>query len=146
MAEISSIDPARLVGTWILVSNEWIAIDGRVVSRPFGAEPLGQLIYTADGSVSAMLASPGRPANARPREGTVEERAAAYDGLLAYSGAYEVRGHTVVHHVLAGSIPADSGADRVRGIELEGDILTLTAAPRLVEGEEQVHRIVWRRG
>lgn len=136
---------ARLVGTWILVSNEWLAPDGRVVARPFGAQPVGQLVYTVDGSVSAILTAPDRPAGARPREGSPEDRVAAYDGLLAYSGAYEVRGDSVVHHVLAGSIPADSGADRVRRFVLDGDSLTLTAAPRLVDGEEQTHRITWRR-
>jgi hypothetical protein len=81
----------------------------------------------------------------RPREGSVEERAIAFDKVLAYSGTYEVRGEVVVHHVLASSIPSDSGRDRIRGFKLEDDRLILMAPPVIVDGVEQLHRIVWRR-
>ena len=135
----------RLVGTWMLVSNEWLMPDGSVAFRPFGDAPLGQLMYMADGSVSAVLADSERP-SARPREGSLEDRAAAYDRLLAYTGRWEVRGETVVHHVVVGSLPEDTGKDRVRTFKLDGDRLELTAAPRVVDGIEQVHRITWRRG
>ncbi len=135
----------RLVGTWLLVSNEWVTPDGSVAFRPFGPAPLGQLIYTSDGSVSAVLAHPDRPIAARPREGTVEDRIAAFDGLLAYTGAWEVDGDSVIHHVLVGSLPDDTGRDRVRHFILTGDELVLIAPPRTVDGVEQTHRITWRR-
>ena len=121
----------HLFGTWILVSNEWITSDGEVVQRPFGEEPLGQLIYTADGSVCAVLAS--------------RDRSGEHGGFLAYTGSWELRGDSVVHHVLTGSIPEDAGRDRVRTYSLEGDRLMLTAPSRVVDGIEQIHRIVWRR-
>ena len=136
---------ARLVGTWLLVSNEWLTPDGEVAQRPFGEEPVGQLMYSREGTMSAILVSNDRPPEARPREGSAEERAIAFDKVLAYSGTYEVRGEVVVHHVLASSIPSDTGRDRIRGFKLEDDRLILLATPMIVDGVEQVHRIVWRR-
>ena len=135
----------KLSGTWVLVSNDWLAADGSIVSSPFGPEPLGQLIYGRDGCMSAIFAAPDRPLAARPREGRVEDKSAAFDTLLAYSGTYEVRGDIVVHHVEVGSIPADVGRDRIRGFRIEGDGLTLLAPSTIVDGQELTHRIIWRR-
>jgi Lipocalin-like domain len=51
----------RLVGVWRLVtySGEHENSDE---TQPFGPNPRGFLIYTADGFVSAQLMKPGRPA------------------------------------------------------------------------------------
>ena len=134
----------RLVGTWTLVANEWLMPDGSVAFRPFGEAPLGQLIYTADGAVSAVLADSQRP-DVRPHEGSSEERAVAYDRLLAYTGSWEVKGESVIHHVVVGSLPEDTGRDRVRTFTLADNHLVLTAPPRITAGVSQTHRITWRR-
>jgi Lipocalin-like domain len=48
----------RLVGCWRLVGYDVTAGTGETV-RPLGASPLGTILYTPDGYMSAQLARPG---------------------------------------------------------------------------------------
>jgi hypothetical protein len=70
---------SRLVGVWRLVSYT-DEQQGREDSFPFGPEPVGFLIYTPDGFVSA-------------------EHQQAGSGYIAYCGAYQVdeEKETVTH-------------------------------------------------
>jgi hypothetical protein len=130
-----TLRPQDLIGTWQLVSNRWLAPDGTFIAHQFGPEPLGQLIYTADGMVCAVLGDSGRG----------EATASSGEGFLAYTGTWELRGDKVIHHVLIGSLPSDTGRDRIRTVLLNGNDLTLRADSRVVDGTEQIHEITWRR-
>jgi hypothetical protein len=57
----ASIYAERLMGVWTLVTYADEHPD-RDDTQPFGPNPQGFLIYTADGFVSAQLMKPGRPA------------------------------------------------------------------------------------
>ncbi|MCX4460514.1 lipocalin-like domain-containing protein (plasmid) [Streptomyces sp. NBC_01340] len=52
---------AALIGTWRLVSYEATSVDDGEVVRPYGEHPLGLIMYTADGYMSAQITTPDRP-------------------------------------------------------------------------------------
>ena len=73
--------PERLVGCWRLAGYAMTAAGGGETDHPIGDHPLGTILYTPDGYMSAQLARPG------PYAGDDQEPD-AYD--IAYSGPYDV--------------------------------------------------------
>ena len=51
----------QLVGAWALMSFVERDIETGVENHPFGEHPLGLILYTPDGYVSAQLQRPERP-------------------------------------------------------------------------------------
>ena len=139
-----TFDRRRLVGTWQLV--RWsIAYEDGSVSEPLGAGAEGQLVYTADGWMSAALMAAGRPRLARgnPRAAPLEQRAAAFDSFFAYAGRWRVVDRSVEHTVTMSHNPALVGTVQVRRVQLRGRRLTLSAEEP-VAGGVRVHRLEWR--
>jgi hypothetical protein len=135
-----------LIGTWRLVSCETIAADDSV-AYPFGREAVGLLVYTEDGSMSVAIMRHDREPFAAGDllGGSADEKRRAAESYLSYSGRYEVRGDSVVHHVELSLFPNWTGQDQVRAVELSGDRLTLEAPPFLLDGLERRARLIWQR-
>jgi Lipocalin-like domain len=119
-----------LAGTWMLESYELRHPDGSL-ERPLGDEPLGLLIYGADGSVSAQLAS-------------ADETGA---DSIAYSGTYEVDSAmaSVTHHVVVSTDPAWTGRSLRRALLMDGERLVLSASVRGADAAMDEHELAWRR-
>jgi hypothetical protein len=113
--EFSDVSSARgLVGAWELV--EW---------QPRG-DSVGRLIYSDDGSMTALLA-----------------RSDGFTDALAYSGTWELRGgEEVVHHVSLATRGSFVGKDLVRSVSWDDGDLVLTTPPTR-DGVVNVLR--WRR-
>ena len=137
---------AALVGGWRLLSWENHATDGGV-TYPMGRDPLGYLLYTADGRFSVTISRRHRaPFGAGDLlGGSTEEKAAAAEGFTAYAGRYTFDGERVVHHVELSLFPNWVETDQERAVEVSEDRLTLSAGPLLLAGEQQVARLVWER-
>ena len=134
------------VGVWRLVSYVFIDAGG-TVSYPFGMEPRGYIVYTADGYMSVNMMPSGRP-NFRTAEllgGSTEEKARAVDTFLSYCGTYDVQGDQVIHHVEVSLLPNWSDGDQRRFYQLDGRRLTLSTAPQLLRGKVQTPVLVWER-
>ena len=139
---------AALVGAWQLVSWTIEYPAGDRVTQPFGPEPEGLLVYTADGHMSAALQRPGRArlSRADPQAVSETEKAAAFAGYLHYAGTWHVAGGCVVHHVALAMNPNLLGTRQVRSIALDGERLVLGAEePLEAPGATRRHRIEWRR-
>jgi Lipocalin-like domain len=140
------MDGNPLVGTWRLVS--WVSrdADGQV-SHPFGRDPLGYLIYTADGYMSAILTPIDRLPFAAGDilRGTGEEQARAAATCIAYAGRYEVQAGRVVHNVETSLFPNWVGGAQERRFEFDGDRLSLSTAPLLQDGRERRALLVCER-
>lgn len=80
----------QLLGAWTLVSYTVQNIKTGAVSYPFGEHPLGFILYTADGYMSAQLQPPDRApfAEGDLLRATPEEYAAAGSSYIAYSGRF----------------------------------------------------------
>lgn len=142
-----SVDPSELVGAWDLVSWEF-AVDGDPRPHGFGDAVTGQLLYLADGRMSAILSDPGRARlSAEPLAAAPEhERAEAARAYVSYGGPWSVRGDQVVHHVAFCLLPNWVGTDLVRTVSWAGADLVLSTAPELdAKGRTVTNRLVWRR-
>ncbi|MGC2313897.1 MAG: lipocalin-like domain-containing protein [Candidatus Acidiferrales bacterium] len=121
---------ARLIGAWRLVALREISADGKVV-YPLGEDARGQIVYSAEGRMSAQLtrAQAQRFAKDDSREATAEERARAWLDYFGYFGTYSIDAerNAVAHHVEGSSFPNISGSKQIRFYRFEGERLVLDA-------------------
>jgi hypothetical protein len=116
--EVSGSLRDALTGAWELVDVIERG-DDDAVRRPFGERPLGLILYTPDGYMSAQL---------MPRE----TGAAGWETYFAYSGSYSVDedAGTVTHSVVVSLRPDWIGTEQIRVATVQGDELELaTASP-----------------
>jgi Lipocalin-like domain len=116
----------RLLGCWRLVGYSE-AVGGGEASHPLGDTPLGTILYTPDGYMSAQLARPG------PYQDAQEPTAYAF----AYSGPFDVdeQSSTVAHHVQVSVIPSWVGTTQTRKVQFpDPSTLILSAFARNTRG------------
>ncbi|SRR5260221_601219 len=130
----------RLVGCWRLVEFSVTAPDGGAAEHSLGTHPLGTILYTPDGYMSAQLARPGPYAD--------DQQPDAY--AIAYSGPFDVdeQTRTVAHHVQVSVIPNWLGTTQIRQVQFpEPETLVLSASeqrpPR--DGALTTTTITWSR-
>jgi hypothetical protein len=120
-----------LLGTWQLVSFQAVDVDG-TVAKPYGDNPLGYLVYTADGRVFVQVAARerlelfGRSAH----QGSVLLDTAKPNtplGAGSYCGTFEVRDGQAIHHIeFHLLLPSWSGLVEARSVALDGNRLILS--------------------
>jgi hypothetical protein len=144
----SSTYANRLVGVWSLVSYTDKHAD-QEDTHPFGPDPRGFLIYTADGFVSAQLMKPGRAAfrSSDWHNATPQEYEAAGSGYIAYCGTYEVdeEKSTVTHIPSVSLLPNLIGGRQCRSIDFAADRLVLRAVTPVAGGLYVISRLEWQR-
>ena len=101
--ELAAAEPLdALTGVWSLEGIDELDSDGSVLAEPYGENPVGQLIYTADGFMTVVI------------EGHDDSPAVAYGGEVRLEGGGLVR-----HAVRVGVPPFTE--DQIRHLRLEGD-------------------------
>jgi hypothetical protein len=147
VAEESKPLASRLVGHWSLVSLEVVA--GQETEYPLGRDVSGVIMYDAAGHMAVQIMRADRPlfASGDQAAGTPAELSAAVKGYVAYFGSYTVNENAgvVTHHLTGSLFPNWVGSSQRRGVVLAGDQLTLSSAPIVFQGKQQVFRIVWKR-
>jgi hypothetical protein len=135
-----------VLGTWKLKSFVREVTATREKFNQLGEHPNGYLSYSADGRMYAILTADNRikPLEANP---TDEQRAKLHQTLQAYAGTYTVQADKVIHHVDISWNEAWNGTDQVRFFKLDGNTLTITAAPNKspMDGREGHSVIVWEK-
>ncbi|MBI3933449.1 MAG: lipocalin-like domain-containing protein [Acidobacteria bacterium] len=137
----------QFVGTWRQVSSVHHLADGTTRSNPiYGKGGVGYLIYTDVYRMCAMVMDPDRPQwkpGVAPTEADVR---AAFQGLTAYCGTYEVNAEQgiVVHHVEIDSVPSRVGTSQRRYFQFSGNRLVLRVDGPLPEGVVD-YVITWER-
>jgi hypothetical protein len=126
-----------LIGVWTLRKYSELT-EGLPLHYPFGNDPEGLLIYTPDGFVSALLMARGRPnlSGNGFMEGTPDQYASAGKGFIGYTGRYDVDEAQLVvtHRPTVAFAPNMVGSVQRRLIDLQGDVLVLTAERVQVAG------------
>src|SRR6478672_2288287 len=119
-----------VVGGWRLVSFETHDGDGRV-RLPYGPAPVGYILYTGEGRMSATIMRGERtPIAGEPGRGeATAEKARAFEEYLSYAGRYTFLGDRVVHHVEVGLWPSWVGTDLERLAEFRDNRLILSTMP-----------------
>ncbi len=144
------LDPTDLVGSWELLRCEISFSDGRPTVLPYGADARGQLVYAADGRVSAVLSRGDRgPLGVAGLESAAaadaSAKAAAFDSYLSYAGRWRLDGDRVIHTVELALVPEVVGRDQVRRVAFDGDQLVLGYERTARSGVERRYRLTWRR-
>jgi Lipocalin-like domain len=149
---LSSADSLReqLLGTWRLVSYVERDVETGEVNHPMGDHPLGFIMYSPDGFVSAQLSTADRsPFEANdPYCGTPWEYTQAANRYIAYCGPFHVDELTgsLTHEMQISLFPNWLGQRQARLVQIEGDMLRLaTSTPMSFGGARKTAVLVWRR-
>ncbi len=133
----------RLLGAWRLVRWEERSPDGSI-HYPLGENAVGQIMYDANGQMSAQLMrkDQARFADDDWRKATTAEKAEAWANYFGYFGTYSLDADrkVVTHHIKGSWFPNLVGADQLRYYRFEGNQLVLDASTAW----GQV-RIVWEK-
>jgi hypothetical protein len=140
----------KLIGAWKLVSFVEQPLNGSAPNYPMGETPLGIIMYTPDGYMSAQLMRPNPGHFASPDwfKATPEEYTRAASNYFAYAGPFEVdeESKTVTHFVLVSLFPNWIGQKQQRIARIEGDALHLSTASPIQSGGRPVNAYLeWRR-
>jgi len=140
----------QLIGAWKLHSYIETPVDGSESFLPLGEHPMGIIMYTPDGYMSAQLMKPGREPFAVNDfySGTLEEYKTAGSTYVAYTGPFKVdeERRTLTHSMFISLFPNWIGQTQPRVVSVEGDVLTLgTATPIRSQGKIVNSRLVWHR-
>jgi Lipocalin-like domain len=108
-----------IVGTWKLVRASAHAAAGNPLSFPDGPNPMGRLIFSADGRMMSVVCD-----GPRDLPGGSER---AYS---SYCGNYTFAGERLVTRVDAASDPSRIGGDQVRGVRFDSEHMILLPPPR----------------
>lgn len=137
-----------LVGSWRLVSIEDRASDGSITYN-YGREPLGLVMFGADGRLSLHLMRPDRREwesgdFLRP---TPDELSESLLGYFGYFGTYTVdeASKVVTFHVEGAAYPNYIGTDQRRFYSIEGNRLTLRTPPERAGGKDITYFVIWER-
>lgn len=126
-ARVSNAQTAKdIVGAWTLVSVEAGGADGSK-SQPYGANPVGIIIFDASGHYSNLTSRVGLPkfASNNRTQGTPEENMAIVQGSIAHFGKYSVSeaDKAIIFHIENSTYPNWNGAEQKRSFTVTGDEL-----------------------
>lgn len=137
----------QFVGTWTLVSIQYVETDGRRI-EPFGPGARGLLYFDAAGNFATQVMAANRPRFASNNRmlGTADENRAMSQGVVAYFGTYSVddANRIVTLHIDQSSFPNWNGTDQRRTFAFAGDELRYTAASSTANPAESAE-LVWKR-
>ncbi len=110
-----------LVGTYKIISQ--VVEVGGSTTENLGKAPHGYLVLTRTRWIAFYTAED------RKFGTSVDEQAALFDTLVAWSGVYRVEGDKIIFTVDASWVEHWNGKDQIRNWELLGNRLTITADP-----------------
>ena len=140
----------QLIGAWKLISYEERPVDGSPSFYPMSEKPMGIIMYTPDGFMSAQLMKPDRKpfASGDWFKGTDEEYKQEASTYIAYSGPFHVdeEQKTLTHSMFVSLFPNWLGQTQPRVVRIEGDDLYLsTATPIHSQGKIVKSPLHWKR-
>jgi hypothetical protein len=143
----SLLRPEQFHGGWALV--DWrIEYSNGGVTRPFGKDAIGQILYTEDGHMSATVSRADRQPikQSNVRNASDSDRADRFDSYFHYAGTWSINGETVIHDVQFSMNPNMVGTQQIRKAEFKGqNWLWLSAYEPLKNGEPRHHILEWQR-
>jgi hypothetical protein len=136
-----------LAGCWDLVECTFTAADG-TARAPWGAAPIGALLVTPSGDLSAHGGRDDRAPLAGDQP-TPDEKQQAYDDYFSYYGRVvrvDEEAGTMVTTVDGATNPDWIGGEQLRYLDIEDDDhIVLRTPPLALAGSVVVGRMAWRR-
>jgi len=131
------------LGSWQLVSFYFEDADSKQRYNTFGDQPSGYIAFSPTDRFFAVTTAGGRKSAKN-----VEEEAAAYRSIFAYSGKFRIEGNKFIVKVDVAWNPDWVGTEQVRFFRLEADKLYITSAPLPnpnVPGGKMVGILIWKK-
>ena len=140
----------QLIGAWKLVSYEERPVDGSPSFYPMSEQPMGIIMYTPDGYMSAQLMKPDRKpfASGDWFKGSPDDYGREATTYIAYSGESHVDEETrkLTHSMFVSLFPNWIGQTQQRVVKIEGDELNLSSASPIQSGGKTViSHLKWKR-
>jgi Lipocalin-like domain len=140
----------QLIGAWKLVSYVEKPVDGSAPFYPMSEQPMGIIMYTPDGYMSAQLSKPDRPpfASGDWFKGTDEDYKQEASTYIAYTGPFHVdeEKQTLTHSMFISLFPNWIGQTQPRVVKIEGNTLHLSTAVPITSGGKVVNSYLkWER-
>ncbi len=132
-----------LLGNWKLVSFYTEDTQTKQRNNAYGEHPTGAIGFTSAGRFFAFATADNRKA---PQ--TVEDQAAAFKTVIAYTGQWMVVGDKFITNVDVAANPAMVGTEQVRFWRVQDGKLHITTAPLPnpnVAGSTMIGTLVWER-
>ena len=146
--QASPLEVSRLVGVWAHDSYTVTDREG-LAGFPYGQDPVGQLIYTEDGRMSAQMMRPDFALESiADVEAVTAVREMGLSAFFAYWGTYSVDegAATVTHHLTGCLYPDWVGADQVRNFRFDDeDTLVIWAELAGVGQPGDLYELTWKR-
>jgi lipocalin-like protein len=132
----------QIVGSWIYVSSESVAPDGKRTSNYAPPGPAGLWIFGSDGRFMSLVVAPDIPkfASGNRATGTAEENKAVVQGSIATFGRYAVNeaDHTLILNIERSTYPNWNGTEQKRPITITGDELKYVVPEQSFGGRGEV--------
>ena len=140
----------QLIGAWKLVSYEEKPVDGSPSFHPMSEQPMGIIMYTPDGYMSAQLSKADRKpfASGDWFKGTPEDYGREATTYIAYTGKFHVdeAAQKLTHSMFVSLFPNWIGQTQPRVVKIEGDYLYLHTASTIDSGGKKVNSFLkWKR-
>lgn len=137
----------KILGTWKLVSWVFEKENGEVVNY-FGDNPNGLLTYMESGYMSVQVFKEGRLpfTSSSFDDGTLDEKASAFETYIAYYGKYkEVEPSVYVHEIESSLFTNWVGNIQMRYAVLDNNILTLSTETLPTTAGGIIFKLKWRK-
>jgi len=140
----------QLIGAWKLISYEERPVDGSPSFYPMSEKPMGIIMYTSDGFMSAQLMKPDRKplASGDWFKGTDEEYEQEASTYIAHSGPFHVdeEQKRLTHSMFVSLFPNRIGQTQPRVVRIAGDDPYLSSAtPIHSQGKIVTSHLHWKR-
>ncbi len=140
----------QLIGAWMLVSYEEKPVDGSPTNYPMSEKPMGIIMYTPDGYMSAQLSTPNRKpfASGDWFKGSDDDWKQEGSTYIAYTGEFHVdeEAKTLTHSMFISLFPNWIGQTQPRVVKIEEDYLFLHTSNPIESGGKKVNSYLkWKR-
>lgn len=146
--DLPRCNPPSIVGSWTLRRLSMRRAGSTEDILVWGEEPLGQLTYTADGHMSAVLCKSFQSTtHSSAGACTDAEQADLYRHSYAYAGRYSITPDGIIHHVDVAADPNWIGTDQLRMAKLNHRELIITTSPiaSVADPSPVAYEAIWER-
>jgi hypothetical protein len=137
---------SQLLGTWRLVSLVREEVDTGTKTDLFGANPVGQLSFAANGRMSTFVIRSDRRKPAG-ETATAEEAAALFKSMVSYIGSYTLSEGKITYAIDASWNESWTGTKQVRLFKFDGNRMNISTPPSRdpIDGKMSVRYQVWEK-
>jgi hypothetical protein len=137
----------NIIGTWLLVSFELTSKTFNKKMYPYGLNPIGTLIFSADNYMTVAVMSDKRePLTVDSIQmASEQEKIRSIDTYLSYSGTWRIEDDKIFVNVMVSLLPNWTNKEHFRFFQLTDDHLTFQT-PTMKQGDNEMFiELHWRK-